>query len=430
MLRSPFSTPRKSTQEVPIQGDATGLRLELNITEPALFAPTISDKPAVLRGECRVTVKEAVTVKRLTVNLRGTSHIVWPHGIRERRTVTDNTLILLGPEATDPVLPCYLDSIQKTSSYRQAHKGTTLWNAISARVGSSGREEQDTGSKHQRLTPGTHIYKFEMVLRSHLPESIQVRQSEVRYRIRASIERTGLLNRTCFCSKPITVVHCPAEDFVDDAEPIYIARAWKHLLQSDILVSRRGAPLGDLVPVTVSYTELGHAKFRGLQIFVSEDVQYHQRDGLTCCSGPFKRSLVYEKMAGPVSTTALRRADTDEHPAYIEKDDYITAKTVGDAEARSRSLHDGDTEHTELCLQLPIPVCHLHSDPARPQGMHFDTRYKNVRIIHWLEFAFLMAKPDKLNPNNERIVQKVAHVPLALRSCYAQQANAALPAYS
>lgn len=80
MLRSPFSTPRKSTQEVPIQGDASGLSLELNITEPALFAPTLSDKPAVLRGECRLTAKEAVTVKRLTVNLRGTSHIVWPHG--------------------------------------------------------------------------------------------------------------------------------------------------------------------------------------------------------------------------------------------------------------------------------------------------------------------------------------------------------------
>ncbi|PYH49629.1 uncharacterized protein BP01DRAFT_2481 [Aspergillus saccharolyticus JOP 1030-1] len=422
MLRPPFSTARKSTDEAPVQGDSSSLSLEIDITEPALFAPALSDKPSVLRGECRLKVKEAVTVKRLTVNLRGTSYIVWPHGIREHHRVTDNTLTLLGPKSVQPALPCYVDSLQETSSSPQALQGTALWNAILARVGTNRREEENTGSKYHRLTPGTHIYNFEMVLRSQLPESIQVRQSRVRYRVRASIERPGFLNRSFSRSKPITVVHCSADNFVDDAEPIYLARAWKHLLQSDILVSRRGAPLGDLLPVTVSYTELGHAKFRGLQVFVSENVQYYQRDGLGCCSGPFKRNLIYEKMAGPVSTKVLSRADTDEHPAYIEKDDYITAKTVGDAEARSRSLHDGDTEHTELDLQLPLPVCHLHSDPTRPQGMHFDTRYKNVRISHWLE-------PDNMNPKNERIVQKVAHVPLALRSCYAQQANTSLPAY-
>ncbi|RAL13035.1 uncharacterized protein BO97DRAFT_434159 [Aspergillus homomorphus CBS 101889] len=423
MLRSPFPIARKSTQEAPFHVDSCGLSLDINITEPALFVPTFSDKPAVLRGECRLTVKEPMTVKRLTVNLRGTSQVIWPHGFRERHRVTDQTLTLFGPKMTQPVLPCYIDTIQETVSPPAALKGTTLWNIISTRKDSHGCEEKNAGSKYQQLTPGTHIYNFEMVLHSPLPESIQVRQSKVRYRVRASVERPGFLNRSFSRSKPIAVVHCPAEDFVDDAEPLYIARAWKHLLQSDILVSRRGAPLGDLIPVTVSYTELGHAKFRGLQIFVSEDVQYHQRDGLACSNGPFRRSLVYERMTGPVSKMALSRVDTDEHPTYIEKDDYVTAKTVGDAEARSRSLHDGDTEHTELDLQLPLPVCHLHSDPTRPQGMHFDTRYKNVRVSHWLE-------PDSMNLNNERIVQKVAHVPLALRSCYAQQANASLPAYS
>lgn len=54
--------------------------LTINFTEPAVFIPTYTHKPAVLRGSCVLKVKETLMVKRLTVNFRGVSHVHWPHG--------------------------------------------------------------------------------------------------------------------------------------------------------------------------------------------------------------------------------------------------------------------------------------------------------------------------------------------------------------
>ncbi|PWY79281.1 hypothetical protein BO70DRAFT_293923 [Aspergillus heteromorphus CBS 117.55] len=424
MLRQSLSAVKKATQSLYTHEALSDPRLDLNITEPAVFVPTFTDKPAVLRGTCQLNVKDTLTVKRVTVNFRGTSRVTWPHGLHDIQTVTDNTLTLFSSGSLEPALPCYSESEPSWPSKR-----CKLWHAVTSRLCSGGSHEKSAGTK---LSAGTHTYNFEMVLHSHLPESIQIRQSQVRYRVRACVECPGILKRSLALNKAITTVHCPAEDEVDDAEPVYIARAWKDLVQCEVLVSRRGAPLGDDLPVTVMFTELATAKFRGLRVFLSENVQYLQRDGLVGCPGPFRRVLLYEKVDGLVSTLSLRRASNDERPDS-GKGECAVAKMVGDSETPSEPAREGETEsETTLDLILPLPMCHLHSQPdsSGMQSMHFDTRYKNVRVRHWLEFVFLMTPKDGFDSSHDRIVQKMAKVPLALRSCYAQHANASLPAYS
>ncbi|PYH87744.1 arrestin domain-containing protein [Aspergillus ellipticus CBS 707.79] len=426
MLRQSLSFVKNATQRLYTHEDLDDSSLDLSITEPAVFVPTFTDKPAVLRGTCQLRVKDTLTIKRVSVNFRGTSRVTWPHGLRDIQTVTDSTLTLFSPGTSEP--PCYSESLADGPQHPWVGKRCRLWHAVTSRLCADGGHEKGAVPRYQRLAAGIHTYNFEMVLHSHLPESIQIRQSQVRYRVRACVECPGILKRSFACNIPIATVHCPAEDEVDDAEPVYIARAWKNLVQCEILVSRRGAPLGDELPVTVMFTELATANFRGLRVFLSENVQYLQKDGLVGCSGPFRRALLYEKVDGPVPTLALRRASNDERPES-GKGDCAVAKMVGDSEMPSEPVRAGETS---LDVTLQLPTCHLHSQPdgIGTQGMHFDTRYKNVRVRHWLEFVFLMSPHDGLGSTHDRIVQKVAKVPLALRSCYAQHANASLPAYS
>ncbi|CAK46634.1 hypothetical protein CBS115989_9293 [Aspergillus niger] len=430
MLRQSFSIAKKATRKLYAHDDSSDLSLDLNITEPAVFVPTFTNKPAVLRGTCQLRLKHDLTVKRLTVNFRGTSRVTWPHGLHDTQTVTDSTLTLVSPQSSDPALPCYSSALsegRKSTWHKDKRK---LQNAAPSTLCVDGNWGKAAGSKYQRLPAGTHTYEFEMVLHSHLPESIEIRQSHVQYRVRACVECPGFLRRSFAKKQAIATVHCPAEDDVEDAEPAYIARAWKGLLQCGILVSRRGAPLGDRLPVTVSLTELRKAEFRGLQVFLSENVQYHQKDGLACCPGPFRRVILYEKveMTGP--TMSLHRAENvdDERPVSATKGDGAHAKLVGDPEIPN-GLETAE-EETVLNLTLQLPGCHLHCVSTGTQGMHYDTNYKNVRVSHWLEFVFMVTPRDNtLGSSTERIVQKVAKVPLTLRSCYAQHANASLPAY-
>ncbi|PWY94077.1 arrestin domain-containing protein [Aspergillus sclerotioniger CBS 115572] len=430
MLRQSLKNAKKATQRLYTRDDPSDLSLELSITEPAVFVPTYTDKPAVLRGTCQLKVKGNLAVKRLTVNFRGTSRVTWPHGLHDTQTVTDSTLTLLSPQASDAALPSYPGSLCDETQTSSLGKRWRLWNAVTSTLCSNGSYGKVSGPKYQRLSAGTHTYDFEMVLHSHLPESVQIRQSQVRYQVRACVECPGFLRRSVARNKAVTTVHCPAEDNVEDAEPVYIARAWKGLLQCGILVSRRGAPLGDRLPVSVSLTELAKAEFRGLRVFLSENVQYHQRDGLACCPGPFRRVLLYEKVEGSVSTPSLHRAGNadDERPESEAKDDGGMEKMIGDPEIPSGRVPD--EEETTLDLTLQLPGCHLHSVPDGTQSMHYDTRYKNVRVSHWLEFVFVVCPKESLGSSNDRIVQKMAKVPLALRSCYAQYASASLPAYS
>ena len=299
--------------------------------------------------------------------------------------MTDSTLTLVSPQSSDPALPCYSSALsegRKSTWHKDKRK---LQNAAPSTLCVDGNYGKAAGSKYQRLPAGTHTYEFEMVLHSHLPESIEIRQSHVQYRVRACVECPGFLRRSFAKKQAIATVHCPAEDDVEDAEPAYIARAWKGLLQCGNLVSRRGAPLGDRLPVTVSLTELRKAEFRGLQVFLSENVQYHQKDGLACCPGPFRRVILYEKveMTGP--TMSLHRAENvdDERPVSATKGDGAHAKLVGDPEIPS-GLETAE-EETVLNLTLQLPGCHLHCVSTGTQGMHYDTNYKNVRVSHWLE---------------------------------------------
>ncbi|KAF9894739.1 hypothetical protein FE257_006629 [Aspergillus nanangensis] len=396
--------------------------LDIRIAEPAVFIPTYTNNPAVLRGTCTLEVKDALVVKRLTVNFRGVSTVLWPHGFHDRRTITDSTFVVFDPDTTK--WESGVDS--SGAGNHPAHSRCRLWNTVKNGVRSLRRPS--AGSECRLLSPGTHTYNFEMILPSHLPESINVRRSRVEYNVRACMESASRWKRKITHNLPITAVHCPAEDFVDDAEPVYITRTWRKLLRCEIIVSRRGAALGRHLPVTIAFTELNIAKVRGLQVFLLENVQYLQRNGLVSCLGPYKRMLLYEAMDDFVPLISPRGSVDDGRPSVIEREDV----DVKDPLPPDRMPKPTGLDGTVVEVELPLPVCQMHSteEDGLQKTMHFDTRYKNVRVHHWLEFGFFVSKNGLSATNEVRPAQKTLKAPFLLRSCYAHQANASLPAYT
>ena len=79
MLRR-LSSTKETARRLSLSDKSTEPSLEVNLTEPALFIPTYTNKPPVLRGSCVLDVREPLTARRLTVTLRGTSRVQWPHG--------------------------------------------------------------------------------------------------------------------------------------------------------------------------------------------------------------------------------------------------------------------------------------------------------------------------------------------------------------
>ncbi|KAE8361638.1 hypothetical protein BDV27DRAFT_147647 [Aspergillus caelatus] len=356
--------------------------LTINLTEPAVFIPTYTHKPAVLRGSCELKVKETLMVKRLTVNFHGVSHVHWPHGLHDSKTITDRTLTVFGPAISGTGPQHHADQenlgMLETGSTEcnTSRQKCGLWGTITNKLCS--RCKSTAAPDYQLLSPGTYTYNFEMILPPQLPESVNVRRSHVRYNVRACLEFPGHFRHNIVHNMPIAAIHCPAEDFVEDAEPVYIARAWKRLLRCDILMSRRGAPLCHILPVSVSFAELANSRFHGLQIYISENVQFLRKDGLVSCLGPFKRRLLYEAAEDFVPTLPpYRFGEDDDH--LSEKSSFGVQESVVLSECEDKPA---TSEGMTLNIDLVLPTCQDHSED---NWMHFSTEYKSARVYHWLD---------------------------------------------
>ncbi|PLB49017.1 arrestin domain-containing protein [Aspergillus steynii IBT 23096] len=396
--------------------------LDIVSLEPALFIPPCANKPAVFRGSCIVNVHEKLPVKRLTVNLRGVSHVKWSYGRNEMRTFTDCKMVLLGPETKMQDNACGIES--SDCDLNGCHAGQEhgrLWNPFQKKFHPSGARKM--GSKHQVLSPGIHEYGFEMVLPPQLPESICVRGSNVQYNVEACIERPGRLSHPITQNMPIVAVHCPEDDFLEDAEPVYISRNWRHLLHCEVTLSRRGAALGDQLPVVVSLEELGNAKLQGLKIFLSENTQYLQRNGLQSCLGPFKRVLLHDATSDSLSTSSPQPEAQDDSTG--SSDDSTSSEEDWSSDATEKP-GVADERKLEINLSLPKAIALTHAESDGKLNMHFDTKYQNVQVSHWLEFEFTLSRHGSTGSSD---VLKTARAPFVLRSCYAHPANASLPSY-
>lgn len=337
------------------------------------------------------------------------------------RTFTDCKVVLLGPESRMSDDAACVESPDCHLTGCPAGQDTgRLWNSFQKKLHPAG-PRKTSGSKHPVLSPGVYEYGFEMVLPPRLPESICVRGSHVQYCVEACIERPGRLSHPITQTMPVVAVHCPEDDFLEDAEPVYISRNWRHLLHCEVTMARSGAALGDQLPVVVSLEELANAKIKGLKIFLSENTQYLQRNGLESCLGPFKRVLLHDASEDSLTAKSPELAQDDAPRSSDEntpsEDDW------SDATEKSRLTNE---TKLDINLSLPKAIALTHPESDGKLNMHFDTKYQNVQVSHWLEFEFTLSRHGSSGSTD---VLKTAKAPFVLRSSYAHPANASLPTY-
>ncbi|KAI9042751.1 uncharacterized protein KD926_005081 [Aspergillus affinis] len=407
---------------------ATETGLDIVSMEPALFIPPCANKPVVFRGSCILNVHEKLPVKRLTVNLRGTSNVKWSYSRHEMRTFTDCKMVVLGPESSEQASKMQKAAFVESpdcdrASCHASQENGRLWDSLQKRLQSKGTSKK-SGSKYELLSPGVYEYGFEMVLPPDLPESICVRGSNVQYNVEACLELPGRFSHPITQNMPIAAVHCPEDDFLEDAEPVYISRNWKHLLHCEVTLSRRGAALGDQLPVAVSLEQLGNAKLHGLKIYLSENTQYLQRNGLESCLGPFKRVLLHEAVGDSLSLRSSSQADTQDDSTESNDESTPMEDDLGADATEKPGV--ADEAKLEINLSLPKAIALTKPESDGKLNMHFDTKYQNVQVSHWLEFEFTMSRHGSSGPSE---VVKMTRAPFVLRSCYAQPANASPPAY-
>lgn len=305
------------------------------------------------------------------------------------RTFTNCRMVVLGSDGSDNAGKLPEDALHTASSgcdREGCHAGQEngrLWDSLQQRIYPGGNPRKTGDSKHQVLLPGVYEYGFEMVLPPKLPESICVRGSNVQYSVEACLERPGRLSHPITQTMPIAAVHCPEDDLLEDSEPVYISRNWRHLLHCEVTILRRGAALGDQLPVVLSLEELGNAKLRGLKIYLSENTQYLQRNGLESCLGPFKRVLLHNATGDSLPTRPSIESAVPDDSAR-SSDNSTSSEDDWGSDATEKPIV---TEATKLDINLSLPkaIALTHHEADGKLNMHFDTKYQNVQVSHWLE---------------------------------------------
>ncbi|OJJ35791.1 hypothetical protein ASPWEDRAFT_172590 [Aspergillus wentii DTO 134E9] len=363
------------------------LSIQLRLVEPVLFLPDRANIPTVVRGCCILRLTQRLTVKRLTVNFRGVSCVQWSNRICEKEVLTDRTITLFArPHSQE--LP-------------------------SATVRLPSYEDSELG---RGFPPGTYAYDFEMRLDPHLPESMLLERTRVRYEISLVAEHSGLWTRSTCHRQEVPVVRCPTEDFLHDNEPVRLMRSWPGRFRYEIVMARK-ASLGQRLPITVLICSLRRLRCRGLRILLSEKIKYVRQCGQEAPFAAKKTKLLLQK-------------GYDENHITTPMDMLESIKTLDHlGEPRDEKM-----EKMEVEVQLPPSG----TESSRTLNMGTDIRYKNVCVSHCLEVSFLFPFDNESNSvwfaiamvsDRGKEYNVTASAPFQLHSSHAKHDNICVPAY-
>jgi len=169
------------------------------------------------------------------------------------------------------------DSV-RASSYKEEHPFLHLEFLGSFGKDQSSKSRTATQAGYRPFYPGDYVYNFELLLDTHLPESIDLELGKVEYNLEFHIERDGLFRHNLSGTKRITLIRSPAEGSLEQAEPITLNRDWEDQLHVEIAISGKSFSLGSQIPVAVKLTPLSKARCHGVDVFITENIEYWTHD--------------------------------------------------------------------------------------------------------------------------------------------------------
>lgn len=251
---------------------------------------------------------------------------------------------------------------------------------------------------YRTFNAGEYMYNFELPLDSHLPETIDVDFSSVKYELEATVERAGAFRTNLAGTKEVTLIRTPSEGSLEQVEPIAISRSWEDQLHYEIVISGKSFPLGAQIPIALKLTPLAKVQCHRIEVFVTENIEYFCKNKRVHRMGPVRKVQLFEKRAdGPptdIFPGSTMRIVSGDHVPY---DQRAAASRDEDVQMQdpTNSLGDlgGDTNigPTEMELNVQLPSCHSLKEKDETSRLHFDTTYQNIQVHHWIKLCLVIA---------------------------------------
>lgn len=441
------STPRNNdlpvtrpsfTDQKPI-ASGNGVSVYVQTAEPVLFLqgydandPT-SHTTTMLRGSLLVRCSKQAKLKTISLSFKGKSETDWPEGIPPKRVEFKDTTYIMNhtwsffnaqfPQA-EHSYGADIVQLQKAPSEAKEAGVTSSSFEIFQRSSSPARQPQ-TARDAKRLSlqanhsrsfgkgesmtggptvaqrgfklfhPGDYIYNFELPLDSRLPESCRVDLGYVKYELEAIVERSGAFRANLLGSRELTLIRAPAENSLEQTEPIAISRNWEDQLHYDIVISGKSFPLGSSVPIAFKLTPLAKVQCHRIKVFVTENIQYFTNNKKVHRLEPTRKIQLFEKRADSDSTSSYPGSSMrilsgggipyDYRDAAANGDENVphdTRNLLGNLDSDSGSIGP-----TEMEFNVQLPSCHQMKDKVRTEHLHFDTTYSNIQVNHWIKVS-------------------------------------------
>lgn len=245
---------------------------------------------------------------------------------------------------------------------------------------------------YRTFVPGDYIYNFELPLDSRLPETINVELGRVKYHLEAIVERAGAFRANLMGSKEVTLIRAPAENSLEQVEPIAISRNWEDQLHYDIVISGKSFPLGSQVPIAFKLTPLAKVQCHRIKVFITENIQYYTQNKRVHRLEPTRKVQLFEKRAdGPSSSTYPGSTVRITAGGGVDYDSREAAARGEENVSRNNTnlLGDLDGEHnvgpTEMEFNVQLPNCHTMKEKDRLHKLHFDTTFQSIQVHHWIK---------------------------------------------
>lgn len=262
---------------------------------------------------------------------------------------------------------------------------------------SFGKGENTVAQKGYRIfQPGHYTYNFELPLDSRLPETIDVELGSVRYELEATVERAGAFRANLLGSKEVSLIRVPADNSLEQVEPIAISRNWEDQLHYDIVISGKSFPLGAQIPIAFKLTPLAKVQCHRIKVYATENVEYFCSNKKVHRIEPTRKVQLFEKRSdGPSTSTfpgGTLRVTSGGGVPYDQRDSAAAGEEVQLEDTSNLLGHlevEANIGPTEMEIMAQLPTCSALKERAASQRLHFDTTYQNIQVHHWIKVSRL-----------------------------------------
>lgn len=353
-------------------------RIAIDLVEPVVYLRGLQDQAThtTIRGAVKLNLKDSATIRSISVRLLGNSRTTWdedgPSGVigQSKRYESFKSFINF-------VIPVY--------------------------------QASETRLKQPlMLPPGRHRYPFEICLPNSLPESVDMSEAKVSYKLIASVEDDKRQNSNVIpeflkssqatAETAIQLVRLPSNaDLTNDnsGESITSHHHQENLCDFDITIEKSAISPGSLLPVSLQVTPL----MKGIRI-----EQIHGR--------------LQERRNLQIPEQQAKRSSEKNH--FLEQKG--SSKHAVKADLDSLGGQWGE----RIVFAMP-------ESQNRPKLHHSTDAHPEISVQHWLQLSVWVSCPEP-GTKNKRIQKSLVfdNQINVLNQCVAGHANedcVALPIY-